>query len=160
MFRPASLDDVIQLSYSPFFFFFSPKKCEWREVWRCTPTRWGLSEILTYWYRYRYSNLSRPAYFLHAGRTTHHPLQSLWIKSSSSWKERTAEKTVQTPRSLFLHYCVGVLFFFFSVLQHFSDQKLLLLFSMKKLKPQMFSLSHSFSQADTFISARWLSLLE
>lgn len=139
MFSPASLDDVIQLSYSPLFFF--PQK-NWMEG-RCGGARQhaGVSG------GHRHcSHLSRPAYFLHAGRTTiDHPLQSLRIKTSSSWKERTAEKTVQTPRSLFLHYCVGVLFFFFSGLQHFSDQKLLLLFSLKKLKPQLFSLSHPFS---------------
>lgn len=123
---------------------FLSKKFEWREVWRAryharVSDREGYTDIALICLGLLFSFMLLP--------TTDESLQSLWMKSSSSWKERTAEKTVQTPRSLSLQYCVGVstFFFFFSVLQHFPDQKLLLLLSFKKLKPPWFSLSCPFS---------------
>lgn len=66
-----------------------------------------------------------------------------WMKSSSSWKERTAEKPAQTPRSLSLHYCVGVCAFFF--LYCSISQTRSCYFCCHLKKPQLFSLSLPFS---------------
>lgn len=87
-------------------------------------------------------------------QTTDDSLQSLWMKSRSSWKQSNSGDDCTEPQEFVIALLCGSLYnFFFPVLQHFSDQKLLLLFSFMKLNHNC-SVYHVLSQADNFPSGR------
>lgn len=108
-------------------------------MWRSTPARRGLRQtptLLSFVSACLFPSCwthNRPSFTI-----TQNKIQ-FFLEGENSWD------CTDPQESVLALLCGSTFFFFSSVLQHFSDQKLLLLFSLKKLKPHLFSLSHPFS---------------